>query len=132
MLAEVEILDGVGFLVVIVEFLRDEVVVLGFTVTLVVATGFLVVFITVDVAFFDGLSVVTGRLAGLPVLAVSDGTDVRLSAGVRTGFLVESVGLTEGFFVGSFVVRFTVIAAAVDAVLVVVDEGTVELPCLES
>lgn len=78
-----------------VEFLREEIVVLRFTVTFVDATGFLVVFITVDVVFFDGLIVVTGRLVGLAVLDPSDETDVRLNAS-RTGFLVE---LVTGFLV---------------------------------
>lgn len=45
-----------------VEFLLDESVVLRFTVTFVDATGFLVVFITVDVAFFVGLTVVVSGL----------------------------------------------------------------------
>lgn len=100
-LGNVEILEGdddgwVGFLVVlVVAFLREEIVVLRFTVKIVDATGFLVVFITVDVVFFDGFNVVTGRLVGLTVLDISDETDVRLSA-CKTGFLVE---LVTGFLV---------------------------------
>lgn len=78
-----EILDGdvVGFLVVIVAFLREEIVVLRFTVTFVGATGFLVVFITVDdVTFFDGFNVATGLLVGLTELdPLFDETDVRLN-----------------------------------------------------
>lgn len=77
------------------EFLREEIVVLRFTVTIVDAAGFLVVFITVDVVVFDGFNVVTGRLVGLTVLDPSDETDVRLSA-CETGFLVE---LETGFLV---------------------------------
>lgn len=45
-----------------VEFFLDESVVLRFTVTFVDATGFLVVFITVDVAFFVGLTVLVSGL----------------------------------------------------------------------
>lgn len=113
-LGDVEILEGddawVGFLVeIVVEFLREEIVVLRFTVTIVDAAGFLVVFITVDVVVFDGFNVVTGRLVGLTVLDPSDETDVRLSA-CETGFLVE---LETGFLVlwavlnvGGFVVIF--------------------------
>jgi hypothetical protein len=62
----------IGLLVVVnVEFLLDEIVVLRFTVTFVDATGFLVVFITVDVAFFDGFTVVDvviGLLVNFTVL----------------------------------------------------------------
>lgn len=100
-LDDVEILEGdddgwVGFLVeIVVAFLRVEIVVLRFTVTIVDATGFLVVFITVDVVFFDGFDEVTGRLVGLTVLNPSDETDVRLNA-CETGFLVE---LVTGFLV---------------------------------
>jgi hypothetical protein len=83
---------GVGFLVV-VEFLREEMVVLRFTVTFAGATGFLVGFITVDVAFFD---VVTGLLVTLTVLA---STDVLLSGCCVTGFLVGFVGFVAGFLV---------------------------------
>lgn len=92
--------DGIGFLVVIVAFLLDEIVVLRFTVTFADATGFLVIFITVDVAFFDGLNAVTGgRLDGLTVLDPSDETVVLLNACEETGFLVELVGLVAGFLV---------------------------------
>lgn len=89
---------------VIVAFLLDEIVVLRFTVTFVEATGFLVVFITVDVAFFDGLNAVTGgRLDGLVGLTVVDPsveTDVVLLNDCdETGFLVELVGLVAGFLV---------------------------------
>lgn len=84
----------------IVAFLLDEIVVLRFTVTFVGATGFLVAFITVDVAFFDGFNAVTGgRLEGLPVLNPSDETDVLLNACGETGFLVELVGRVAGFLV---------------------------------
>lgn len=61
----------IGLLVVVnVEFLLDGIVVLRFTVTFVDATGFLVVFITVDVAFFDGFTVVVviGLLVNFTVL----------------------------------------------------------------
>jgi hypothetical protein len=62
----------IGLLVVVnVEFLLDGIVVLRFTVTFVDATGFLVVFITVDVAFFDGFTVVDvviGLLVNFTVL----------------------------------------------------------------
>lgn len=51
-----------------VEFLLDESVVLRFTVTFVDATGFLVVFITVDVAFFVGLTSVSGLFVTFTVL----------------------------------------------------------------
>lgn len=71
------VVDVVGFLVVIVAFLREEVVGLRFTVTFVGATGFLVVFITVDVVFFVGFNVVTGLLVGFTELF--DETDVRLN-----------------------------------------------------
>lgn len=75
----------------VVAFLRDEIVVLRFTVTIVGATGFLVVFITGDVAFFVGLSVVTGLLVGF-----ADAADVRLFACVVVAgrFVVAA-----GFFV---------------------------------
>lgn len=109
MLVGVETL-GVDFLVVIVAFLRDVIVVLRFTVTFVDATGFLVVFITVDVEFFDGFIVVTGRRVGL----TSSATDVRLIVCVGTGFLVV---VDAGFFVldnvldgGCFVVILIVVA----------------------
>lgn len=82
-------------LVVNVEFLRDVIVVLRFTVTFAGATGFLVGFITVDVAFFEGFSAVTGRRVVLTVVAASVVTDVRLGASDETGFLVEIV---VGFF----------------------------------
>lgn len=78
-----------------VEFLRDVIVVLRFTVTFAGATGFLVGFITVDVAFFEGFSAVTGRRVVLTVVAASVVTDVRLGACDETGFLVEIV---VGFF----------------------------------
>lgn len=118
---EVEVDDEViGFLVVSVEFLRDEIVVLRFTVRFVDATGFLVVFITVDVAFFDGFKVVTG----LRVIFVVAGTTVgvRLLGGcVVAGFLVRFVGFVPGFFVlcavlvvGCFDVGFVVAENAVD------------------
>lgn len=90
--------DVVGFLVVIVAFLREEIVVLRFTVTFVGATGFLVVFITVDVAFFVGFCVVAGLLVGLTELFDEDETDVRFNAGVVTGFLV-ALGVAAGFLV---------------------------------
>jgi hypothetical protein len=92
--AAAAVVVAIGFLVV-VAFLRDEIVVLRFTVRTVEATGFLVVFITVAVAFFDGFSVV---VAGRRVAAA----DVRLSAGA-SGFLVV---LATGFLVrtGSAVV----------------------------
>lgn len=71
------------------EFLR-ETVVRRFT-AIVVLTGFLVVFITVDVAFFDGLWVVEagGRLDGGRIVVSGDSveTDVRFG----TGFLVTTV-----------------------------------------
>lgn len=116
----------VGCLVVIVvPFLRDAIVVLRFTVKFVAVTGFLVVFITVDVSVFDGFGVVTGRLDGFTVVFLSDVTDVRLNACVGTGFLVEFDGFV-GFLVlldvaGSFVVVFAVVA-----------DPTVELSSLES
>lgn len=90
---------GIGFLVV-VEFLRDEIVVLRFTVTFAGGTGFRVVFITVDVAFFDGFNVVvvvTGLLVAFTVLDATDDCCV-------TGFLVEFVGLVAGFLVRCVVV----------------------------
>lgn len=89
-----------AFLVVSVAFLRDVMIGLRFTVTFVGATGFLVDFITVDVAVFDGFCV-TGRLVGLTEVATSsDATDVRLNACDETGFLVEFVGFVLfGFFV---------------------------------
>lgn len=94
-----------GFLVD-VAFLRDEIVVRRFTAIVVVPTGFLVdevVFITVDVAFFDGFGVAVGRLEGLTVI-VDDSveTDVRL----ETGFLVTDVcfvGLTFWTVIGALV-----------------------------
>lgn len=86
--------ETIGFLVVIVvAFLRDVIVVLRFTVTFVDATGFLVVFITVAVAFFDGLIVVAGRRV---LGRDSAATDVRLNACDGTGFLVV---VDAGFFV---------------------------------
>lgn len=89
---------GIGFLVVLVTFLREEIVVLRFTVTLVDATGFLVVFITVDVSIFDGFTVVDGLLDGFNELELSeDETDVRLNNCEETGVLV--VGFVAGFFV---------------------------------
>lgn len=90
-----DVVVSVGFLVV-VEFLREEIVVLRFTVTFAGATGFLVGFITVDVAFFDGFNVVTGLLVAFTVV---DATDVRLSGGCVTGFLVEFVGFVTGLLV---------------------------------
>lgn len=69
--------DEVGFLVVNVEFLRLDIVVLRFTVTFVGATGFLVAFITVDVAFFDGFNVAAGRRVTFVVLDAVAETDVR-------------------------------------------------------
>lgn len=76
-----------GFRVVLnVEFLR-ETVVRRFTAIVVLATGFLVVFITVVVAFFDGLMVVPGRLVERTVddsVSVTDGL-------LGTGFLVTTV-----------------------------------------
>lgn len=71
-----------------VAFLR-EIVVRRFTAIVVLATGFLVVFITV-VAFFDGLTVVPGRLVGRALDDTGvDETDVLLG----TGFLVTTVVL---------------------------------------
>jgi hypothetical protein len=103
-----ELFDDGFLVVVLVEFLRDEIVVLRFTVTFVDATGFLVGFITVDVAFFDGFNVllVTGLLDGLTVL-VSDETDVRLSEACcnGTGFLVALIVVVAGCFVIGFLVR---------------------------
>lgn len=102
--------DGVGFLVVNVEFLRLDIVVLRFTVTFVGATGFLVGFITVDVAFFDGFNdaVVAGRRV---VFVAEVATDVRFGANAETGFLVAVVGffvfgalLVAGFLVVGFAV----------------------------
>jgi hypothetical protein len=92
----VVVVVAIGFLVV-VAFLRDEIVVLRFTVRTVEATGFRVVFITVEVAFFDGFSVVVAGRRVAVAAAV-----VRLSAGA-SGFLVV---LATGFFVrlGSAVV----------------------------
>lgn len=82
----------------LVAFLRDEIVVLRFTVTLVGATGFLVVFITVDDSIFDGFTVVDGLLDGFTELELSeDETDVRLNNCEETGVWV--VGLVAGFFV---------------------------------
>lgn len=78
-----------GFRVVeSVTFLR-EIVVRRFTAIVVLATGFLVVFTTV-VAFFDGLTVVPGRLVGRVLNDPKvDGTGVLLG----TGFLVTTVVL---------------------------------------
>lgn len=65
---DVNVVVVIGLLVVVnVEFLLDGIVVLRFTVTFVDATGFLVVFITVDVAFFDGFTVVDDVVIGLLV-----------------------------------------------------------------
>lgn len=95
---------GMGFLVV-VEFLREEIVVLRFTVTFAGGTGFRVVFITVDVAFFDGFNVVVVGTGLLVAFTVLDATDVRLSGCCVTGFLVEFVGR----LVRGVVVIFTVV-----------------------
>lgn len=97
-IAGVDEVYEIGFLVVLVTFLREEIVVLRFTVTLVDATGFLVVFITVDVSIFDGFTVVDGLLDGFNELELSeDETDVRLNNCEETGVLV--VGFVAGFFV---------------------------------
>lgn len=77
----------------IVEFLRDEIVVLRFTVKIVDGTGFLVDFITVAVAFFDGFNVVTGLLVAFVAPVDDDNatveTDVRLNACAETGFWLK-------------------------------------------
>lgn len=98
----------VGFLLV-VAFLRDVIVVLRFTVTFAGATGFLDVFITVDVELFVGFCVAIGRLVGFTVISPSDATDVRLNACDETGFLVELVGFFVrcASVVGCFVVTST-------------------------
>lgn len=107
---------GVDFLVVVVvAFLRVVIVVLLFTVTFVDVTGFLVVFITVDVAFFDGFVVVTGLLVGL----TSSAADVRLNACVETGFLVL---VDTGFFVLENVLD----GGCLVVILIVVAGGKVE------
>ena len=95
----------------VVEFLREEIVVLRFTVTFAGETGFCVeVFITVDVAFFDGFNVVVVVIVtGLRVaFTVLEATDVRLSGCCVTGFLDAFVGLVTGFLVRCVVVNLVV------------------------
>jgi hypothetical protein len=95
--------------VVNVEFLR-EIVVRRFTAIVVLATGFLVVFITVVVAFFVGLTVVPGRLVGRTLDDDSvDGTDGLFG----TGFLVTTVALV-GF-------TFWTVIDALDSVSFLID-----------
>lgn len=114
----------VGFLLV-VAFLRDVIVVLRFTVTFAGATGFLDVFITVDVELFVGFCVATGRLVGFTVVSPSDATDVRLNAVDETGFLVELV-------VGFFVRCASVVGCFVVVTLAEVGAGAAVTFCLES
>lgn len=83
------VVDGFRF-GVSVEFLR-EIVVRRFTAIVVLATGFLVVFITVVVAFFEGLLVVAGRLVGRTDVS---GDSVETDGRLGTGFLGTTVGLT--------------------------------------
>lgn len=98
-----------GFRVVVnVVFLR-EIVVRRFTAIVVLATGFLVVFITVVVAFFDGLMMVPGRLVGRTVGDSDNGTDGLLG----TGFLVTTV-----VFVGF---TFWTVIDALDSVSFLID-----------
>lgn len=108
--------DVDGFRVeVSVEFLR-EIVVRRFTAIVVLATGFLVVFITVVVAFFDGLAVVPGRLDGRADVSGDD--SVETDGGLLgTGFLVTTVVLVGFFF-------STVTCEALDRVSFLIDSPT--------
>lgn len=103
---------GDGFRVEVnVEFLR-EIVVRRFTAIVVLATGFLVVFITVVVAFFVGLMVVPGRLVGRA--GVDDDDSVDGTDGLfGTGFLVTTVA-----FVGF---TFWTVIDALDSVSFLID-----------